>query len=277
MDFFPSAALTFSPSEKHQFNATYSRRIDRPDYQDLNPFEFKVDELTYEKGNAFLRPQYTNNVQISHTYLGALNTSFGYSHTNDYFTQLIDTIESSRSFITKRNLAEHTQYTFNTGIPIPIWKWLESYVDITAYRSYFKADFGDGKKINLHANGLSLYSQHTFSLPKDFSIELSGFYNAPTVEGGTFQTKGMWSVDIGAQKKLFDDRATLKLSLTDVFKSLEWTAETNYGGLYIDVGSTWESQTLSLNFTYRFGSQQVAAARERRTGLQDESQRVKNK
>jgi hypothetical protein len=51
----------------------------QPTYQDLNPFENKLDELTYEKGNAFLRPQYTNNVELTHTFMGFLNTSAGYS------------------------------------------------------------------------------------------------------------------------------------------------------------------------------------------------------
>ncbi|WP_163592767.1 outer membrane beta-barrel protein, partial [Klebsiella pneumoniae] len=59
-DLFPSAALTWAVDKKNTLNLTYSRRIDRPTYQDLNPFENKLDELTYEKGNAFLRPQYTD-------------------------------------------------------------------------------------------------------------------------------------------------------------------------------------------------------------------------
>ena len=55
-DLFPSAALSWNINQKHALNLTYSRRIDRPSYQDLNPFENKIDELTYEKGNAFLQP-----------------------------------------------------------------------------------------------------------------------------------------------------------------------------------------------------------------------------
>ena len=68
-DFFPSAALTFNINPKHSLNLTYSRRIDRPTYQDLNPFEKKLDELTYQKGNAFLRPQYTQTVELIHTFM----------------------------------------------------------------------------------------------------------------------------------------------------------------------------------------------------------------
>jgi iron complex outermembrane receptor protein len=70
VDLFPSAALTWTVNGKNSLNLTYSRRIDRPSYQDLNPFENKLDELTYQKGNAFLRPQYTDNVELTHTFMG---------------------------------------------------------------------------------------------------------------------------------------------------------------------------------------------------------------
>jgi hypothetical protein len=95
LDFFPSAALTWNAHKKHSFNLTFSRRIDRPTYQDLNPFENKLDELTYEKGNAFLRPQYTNNVELTHTFLGKINTTVGYSHVKDYATMVTDTTHNA--------------------------------------------------------------------------------------------------------------------------------------------------------------------------------------
>jgi len=74
-DFFPSAAITFNKNPMSQWGLSYSRRIDRPAYQDLNPFEFKLDEYTYQKGNTFLTPQYTNSFGISHTYKYTLTTA----------------------------------------------------------------------------------------------------------------------------------------------------------------------------------------------------------
>jgi hypothetical protein len=83
---------------------SYSRRIDRPAYQDLNPFEFKLDEYTFMKGNTNLRPQYTNIVSLTNTYKFKLTTKLSYSHVADVFTQLVDTAEKSKSFLTKKNL-----------------------------------------------------------------------------------------------------------------------------------------------------------------------------
>ncbi|HEX8676506.1 MAG TPA: TonB-dependent receptor, partial [Segetibacter sp.] len=91
LDLFPSAAFTYTLNQKNTLNLTYSRRIDRPSYQDLKPFENKLDELTYEKGNAFLKPQYTDNIELSHTFRGTITTTVGYSHVKDYRAQFIDT------------------------------------------------------------------------------------------------------------------------------------------------------------------------------------------
>src|SRR6185295_19109006 len=82
---FPSAAVTFNKNPKNQFNVTYSRRIDRPNYQDLNPFEFKLDEYTFMKGNINLRPQYTNSIAVTNTYQYKLTTTLNYSHVTDLF------------------------------------------------------------------------------------------------------------------------------------------------------------------------------------------------
>jgi hypothetical protein len=113
-DLFPSAAITFNKNPMSQLSVTYSRRIDRPVYQDLNPFEFKLDEYTFQKGNINLRPQYSNSFGLTHTYKYKLNTTLNYSHVKDMFVQLIDTAEGSKAFISKRNLA--TQDIVNLNI-----------------------------------------------------------------------------------------------------------------------------------------------------------------
>jgi outer membrane receptor protein involved in Fe transport len=66
VDFFPTVSLNWTASQDHVFNLVFSRRIDRPSYQNLNPFEIKEDQLTYFKGNPFLAPQYTDNVTLTH-------------------------------------------------------------------------------------------------------------------------------------------------------------------------------------------------------------------
>jgi len=272
-DFFPSGAITYTLNQKNTFNLSYSRRIDRPSYQDLNPFEDKLDELTYRKGNAFLNPQYTNSFQLSHTFLYRYVTSISYSHIKDYFAQIIDTV-ANKSFITQKNLAQQNIFSFNFSAPVTITKWWNSFATLNAYHSLYKADFGAGKKINVNVDALSLYTQQTFSIKKGPTFELSGFYNSPSVWGGTFKSSAIGSVDVGVQQKLFKGTGTIKVSFTDVLNTLHWKGISDYGGSHLEASGHFESQQLKINFSYRFGNSQVKAARQRKAAADEESKRL---
>jgi iron complex outermembrane recepter protein len=274
-DFFPSGAISFNASQKHSFNLTYSRRIDRPGYQDLNPFENRLDELTYQKGNAFLKPQYTNSFELTHTFLYRFNTTIGYSRIKDFSTQIIDTTLKTRAFITQKNLASQDIFSINFALPFQITKWWSLFTNINAYHSEYKAKFDDGKTINLGVNSMNLYMQHGFTLKDGFSAEVSGFYSAPSIWGGTFQSKAIGGMDVGVQKTLFNNKGSIKLSYTDILRTMRWRGISDFGGSYIDANGRWESQQLRMNFTYRFGNNQVKAARQRNRGNEDESKRIK--
>ena len=272
-DLFPSAALTYNLNQMNTFNLTYSRRIDRPSYQDLNPFENRLDEYSYQKGNAFLRPQYTNSVQIIHTYKYRYNTTIGYSHIADYRAQIIDTT-GNKSFLTQKNLASQDIVNINFSLPFQITKWWSLYTNINAYRSFYKADFGNNKKININVTSMSLYMTQSFILGDGFTGEISGFYNAPGVWGGTFKSAALGNLDLGIQKTLFKGAGNIKFSYTDLLNTLHFTGTSDFGGAYIHVAGHWESQQFRTTFTYRFGNNQVKAARQRKTSIEEENKRL---
>ena len=272
-DVFPSAAITFNKKPMSQFGITYSRRIDRPAYQDLNPFEFKLDEYTYQKGNTQLRPQYTNSFGLTHTYKYKLTTTLNYSHVKDVFTQLIDTAEKSKSFITKKNLATQDIASINISYPFQ-YKFYSFFANLNAYYSKFKADFGTGRKVDLDVVAFNFYSQHSFKLGKGWTGELSGFYSSPSIWQGTFKSDRMWGIDGGLQKTVFKGKGNVKASVSDIFNSMKWGGTSNFAGQYLRASGGWESRQFKLNFSYRFGSAQVKAARQRKSGLEDENKRV---
>ncbi|NID10727.1 TonB-dependent receptor [Fibrivirga algicola] len=272
---FPSAGLTYAFNATNSLGLTYSRRIDRPTYANLNPFESKTDELTYQKGNAFLKPQYTDNMQLAYTRNYTLNVSLGYSRTIDYFTEITDTTETNRNYITTRNLGERTALTLAVSYPFQVAKWWNVYANVSAYRSATRANLGPGRDINLVANVVSIYAQQTFTLPGKFTAELSGFYNSPSIWGGTFINRRFWGVDAGVQRKVLADRATLKLTISDVFQSMQWRGISQFGGLYMDASGGWESRQLRLNLSWNLGSRTVKSARSRQTGAEAEADRVR--
>ncbi len=275
---FPSGGLTYTLNEKHSFQLNFSRRLDRPSYQDLNPFEYRLDELTFQKGNPFLRPQYSNNVQFSHTFMQMVNTSLAFSHTSDLIERLVDVsdVNDKAAFVTFRNLADQNNYSINIGSPIPITKWWNGYVNLNGYRTDINADFGEGKVVDVTIHAFNGYMQHTFTLPKDFSGEISGWYSSPSIWGGTFKMRQMWGIDAGVSKKLLKGKATLKLSVSDIFYSQKWGGKSTFGDLYMTIDGRGDSRRFRANFSYNFGNEQVKASRRRSTGLEDEKNRIKN-
>lgn len=275
-EWFPSAALTYTINKKLGLNLTYSRRIDRPSYQDLNPFEFKLDELTYQKGNPMLRPQFTNSFELSPTYQGQPVMTLGYSHTKDLFTQVLDTTNVRATFITNENLADQKNYTLTLNAPTPIAKWWEGFVSLTGFRSHFSAKFREGYLAEQSYNALNLYSEQTIRLPKGFSVQVSGWYNSPGF-WGTLRSDAQGAVDLGIQKKLFDGKGEARLRFGDILHTAGWGGRNLFTpGLNMRARGTWESRTVTLNFSYRFGSAEIKGARQRKTGLEDESRRVKS-
>jgi hypothetical protein len=272
-DFFPSAAITFNKNPMSQVSLTYSRRIDRPAYQDLNPFEFKLDEYTFQKGNINLRPQYTNSFGLTHTYKYKLNTALNYSHVKNMFVQLVDTAEGSKAFISKRNLATQDIVSLTMSYPFK-YKSYSAFANMSTNYSQYKADFGDGRKVDLNAFGLNFVTQHSLKFARTWTAELTGFYNAPTIYMGSFKGKSLWSIESGLQKQVMGGKGTVKASVSDIFNTLRFRGSTNFAGQDTRFTANWESRMFKLNLIYRFGSNQVKSARQRGLGSEDETKRV---
>lgn len=280
---FPSAAATISFTEKMGLNATYSRRIDRPSYQDLNPFESKLDELTFQKGNPRLRPQFTNNFEIAPTYMGYPVVSVGYSITKDVFTQVLgrDKKDDRATFITQENLADQQNWTLSLNAPTPIRKWWDGFVSLTGVRSHYEARFdtlssGGAIDVNVSFYTLNGYVEQNFKLGHGFAVQASSWFNTPGY-WGVLRSKAMGSVDLGASKKCFGDRGEVRVRVGDIFRTSGWRGSNEFTPGLVFVGNgRGEVPTVTVNFSYRFGRNEIKSARQRKTGLEDEKNRVKS-
>ena len=275
---FPTAGLTFTPNRNHSFRLSYSRRIDRPRYQDLNPFRNQLDQFSFQEGNPFLLPQFSHSLQLSHTFKYRYTTSLSYTYTNNFFTQITDTLDQNSSFLRQENLDSRQVINLNMSAPVQLKKWWRTYTNLglshTQNNGDFNAEGETGKDVQISRVTFNIYQQHTFQLNKVFALELSGFYNSPSIWGANYLTRRFWAVNTGAQFRMWQQRGVLKLSVSDVFYSMQWRGIQDFGGLFFDASGGWESRQLKLNFTYNFGSNEVKRARRRKTGIEDEKGRV---
>jgi iron complex outermembrane recepter protein len=277
-DFFPSGALTYNMNDKNAFNLTYSRRIDRPSYQDLNPFQSRIDELTYRKGNPKLTPQYNNNFELTYTAMQMASVSLSYNKSTDVVTDIVERSPdlAGKSYINYRNLASQENYAMSISSPLPIKKWWNGYVSATLYKAFYKARFPE---YTFDANtpiATNVYMENSFTLPKDYAFEVSGWYNSAAIWGGSWLTEPQGSLDLGLQKKILQGKGNLKISFSDILLTAPWASYSEaIPGLKIRGSGQWESRKVMVNFSYRFGSNEVKAARNRKTGLDSENKRIK--
>jgi iron complex outermembrane recepter protein len=275
LSWFPSAGLTYAKSPMHVLNLNYGRRINRPDYNVLNPFNNQLSQLSYEKGNPFLRPEIVNNIELGYTMFYAFNFKLAHSVTADQITRLIapDTVDQRAGFITWDNLATQSTTSFNISAPFTATKWWEIYINANAAYLDNQADYGNGAIVDVQAFNYSIYQQSTFSLPKGFKAELSGWYSGPGVWGGVFLYDPSYSIDLGLQKKFFREALTVRLSASDIFWQSYWSGYSRFNGLYSIGEGRNDTRRVGINLNYNFGNQQVKT-RKRDTGLESEAKRV---
>ena len=271
---FPSAAVTFNKNPMKQWTFSYSRRIDRPAYQDLNPFEFRLNEYSYMKGNTDLRPQYTNSFGVTNVYKYKLTTSFNFSHVKDIFARVPDTTDKTKGFLTKKNLATQDIFALNISYPFQYKKY-SFFATLNSNYAHYQADFGGGdRNIDLKVFALTYYMQNSFKFGKGWTGELSGLYISPSVWQGTIKSDAMGMVDVGLQKTILKNTGNIKLVVSDIFKTMKWGGKSDFAGVSSTFNGHGELTQVKLNFSYRFGNSQVKAARQRKSAIEDENKRT---
>ncbi|MES2417742.1 MAG: TonB-dependent receptor [Bacteroidota bacterium] len=276
LDFFPSVFINQTLNKNNQVGISYSRRIDRPSYDALNPFIYYLDQYTYSKGNPFLNPQYTHNFEVSYTLMGKYLLSVNYSLVNDVITEVILPDESKKAlYQTNANIAKNKSYGVNLNIPIKIARWWESNQNLNIFYLGFEAPDLAGRALKTGKTSFQFKTQHTFTIVKGFTAELMGNYQSP-LDYGTLSIESQYGVDMGLSKSLFNKKASLKLALSDVFNTQNTKLSSTYPGLSYALYQKNESQVGRISFTYRFGKNEIKPARRRTTGTEAEQGRMKN-
>jgi iron complex outermembrane recepter protein len=279
VNLFPTLYIRQQLSEKHTIGLSYAQRIDRPSYEDLNPFLYYLNDYTFQKGNPYLRPQYTNSIELTHSFMGAINTTIGYSNTSGAMMEAFksENIDGRAvTYVTRDNFANFKNYSITISFPLPVAKWLTSNNFVGVYHNQFSGRITTiNETIDRQGTNLTFNSQNNIKLPKDWGLEVSGFYQSGFIEG-QLTGRPMGQVTFGVQKKILDKKATLKLNVSDIFWTNYFRGDFDSPTVKTNVRSLWESRIVRLSFSYRFGNNKVAASRQRNTGLDDEKSRVKN-
>jgi hypothetical protein len=273
---FPSVFVNRVLSKNHEVGFSYSRRIDRPDYEDLNPFVYFVDLYTYSMGNPYLNPQYTNSFEISYSYKKTINATLGYSHTNDAISRVLvsDTLKKTL-FISSQNLAQKKSYSLNINSPLTIFKWWTTNNNLTVFYNEFSTPNLLGVPYKGGKTAFNFNSNQTITLNSTTNFELSGFYRSAQVDG-TLSVKPIYGIDLGVSKSFMEKKLSIKLAANDVFNLQKFRITSAIPSQIYSVTEKSETRIFRLTCSYRFGSTSIKGARQRSKGSSEEESRVKS-
>ena len=274
---FPTVYLNYEASKVHQFTLSFGRRINRPNYQDLNPFVWFLDSLTYRVGNPYLLPQYALNFELRHSYKNGLTTTLNYTNTDDVISQLLYQ-EGLVTYLQPSNVARLQNMGIAVNAPVKPYKWWNMNLFVNVFNNHYTGIFynsitGVNDPIDLQYTSFMVNVTNNFNFKKGWSAELSGWYRGKSVEQVTIADP-MYFMTVGGQKTIMKGNGTLRMNVRDPFHWQKFSGHTSYS--YVDVGikNKWNNRAVNVSFSYRFGKSSVQQARRRTTGATDEDSRT---
>jgi len=271
---FPSLYFTYQPNDIHQFQLSYSERINRPSFNQLASFFLFWGPNTVFTGNAGVQPTISKQINASYRYKSLL-FSFEFSDFDAPLTYQ-PILDAGENFflVNPVNMQDGKNAMFSVNAPWQITKWWESRYNVSLGWTLLKPEF-DGETITQSGFYYMANTSQIFSLPKGFTLEMNGSINSPR-KWGLGQGKMYASLNLGIQKSIFSD-TKISLNWSNMF-SLGSIWQFEFDQPEINLDYTWEYQMepniIRLSISKQFGSKNVKSASKRKTGSEEERSRL---
>ncbi|WP_020534417.1 outer membrane beta-barrel protein [Lewinella cohaerens] len=270
---FPSLSLTTPFIGPLGTSISYSYRIERPGYFDLNPFVSYLDPLTFSKGNPFLVPELTHTGQFSLTYEKQPFFNLSYDYTKDVLTEVIEqNDETGEAFQTDINLDKYIRYGGSLFFPLDfIAKPISGYGGIMVFYHDYQAEYLNADYLQNQWT-TNAFLQVNVSLPQDWKLEVTGWMQGAGLDG-IIRHETFYGLDAGIQKKFFDNKLRIQLSVDGIVQKF-FEGRVDYANLDFDLTSSWEAPVFNARVTYNFGNQSLKSRERRESSSDTERNRV---
>ena len=270
---FPSASALYRLNKNMALQSSYSRRVNRPGFQQQNPFSYFIDSLTYTRGNPALKPEIIHTAQLNLTYDGQPFFGVAYYNTDDVIIENAPKLEGTKTFTTAENLAKQKRLEIQLNFPIKIGKIIDGFGGNQAIYNAYDATYLDVKYEASRWHWLG-YWQINASLPQDFKIEFGGFYMTKFLE--EFITiDNLAAINLGISKLFADKKGRIALSFNDILYSQNSNASIDFSDVKVNFFQRELSRQLRLTCSYQFGNTKMKNVTGRSSASESESSRVK--
>jgi outer membrane receptor protein involved in Fe transport len=275
---FPTSYFSYKLNDNNTFGLSYGRRVERPSYQDLNPFQFQLDRFTYQQGSPDLQPQFSHNVELSYNYKGDLNITANYTSIKDIINDVLITKVINGydyTFQTKENIASNRNIGLSVNYGKQLTKWWNLNVFANVYNNKYIGVI-DTEHINLNVTAASFNISSQFSFNKGWKAEVTGFYTTKDLVSSAILAQPMGMFALGGSKSVMKNKGTIKVNVRDPFWLMHFHGTTDLNTFVADINSKWDNRRYILTLVYRFGKANGQQQQRRHsTGAEDEQNRVK--
>lgn len=273
-DLFPNVGISYRNGTRAMLGLSVGRRINRPSYQELNPFETKLSELVFSKGNPFLVPEKTMNYQFNFSFNQKLTGSIRHSVTSNYFASILEVLGTEQIMLIPQNMDKINITSLNVSYPVRVMKNWEIFGFGALNREYYRGQLQNAD-IDLSATTYNFRFQNSVTLPAGISMDATYAYNSPFIWRGSIKMESYSSIDIGFRKNFLEDRLQLRITGADLLRQGgDFIYSGNYGGIDIEGIRSVDNQRVGISLTWRFGNQELRAAQRRSSALEEETQRL---
>ncbi|HKJ07087.1 MAG TPA: outer membrane beta-barrel family protein, partial [Flavobacteriaceae bacterium] len=252
---YPSAFLTYNPSEKNQFQLSYSRRVDRPSIGQVNPIrEWSTPQIT-SVGNPNLKPQFTNSYEFNFTNQfkkGSFTVGTFYRRVNDAINRVlnVDPLDENKVEMSFSNTDSNDRYGFEFSTNYRLAKWWRANASLDLYTQK-ESGIANGNQLEVTNNSLNFRVSNSFKASKNLRFQLFTLYRGGG-ESIQFKVDPMWMMNVGASLTVLKGKGSLNFRVNDIFEGMKFKFESE--NPYPQQGQfNWESRTAYVGFMYRFG------------------------
>ena len=273
-EFFPTLFLSQKLDDKNTLQGSYSRRINRPTFNQLAPFLILITPESFVSGNVNLLPAFSNIYKIEYQYKSTM-LSVAYTDTKDAISRFAPTnsADGNKQYFFSRNIDKSETYSATLAIPITVTPWWKMQNNLIWTKQKVDTQY-DGTVYKIDQDNYRITSNQSFTLSKHLSAEISCFYNSKSI-WGIYESKAFGRVDAGLQWKLKNENSRFNLNVSDIFKTNIYRSVAHLPEL--NIYNRWrldfEPRVIRLTFTQNFGNGAVKT-RHRTTGSEEEQNRV---
>lgn len=274
---FPTLYVLYKSNDKNTFSFSYGKRIRRPNFSNLNPAKWYFNSNSYEEGNPFLQPSYSDNVELSHTYNSFLTSSVSFTKTNNGFGQI--TLHSSddlqnldTQIIVRRNYFNSSSLNFSEEINFDIFKWWNTSSALSLFYSETNTN-SDVLAPKFSGWGGDFSSTNSFILNKSKSISLQVIYNYtyPSIQQEN-KISDFSNLSIGIKAQFLKRSIQASLFANNILRSDVMTINSTSGNVYQQFKQYYDTQYVRLSLSYNFGNNKINLNK-RNTSNEDEKKR----